>query len=200
MPTYHPRLHWFSYSWFCWVGGITQDVFLCLVSVFHLHGGHADHWNGSGRFSSSVFRRSVLILLVSPFHWGSICDLKLKKVLWTHCARTICFTQEQTPIHQSACPSHQRSLQAADLGLTSALFATRMRWTPSSTLAGTCVCVTPVASNSRKCPTPAVLSAEDRSKTLSRRTAARKGGPPRQQQVRVQKRELCFFYRSINID
>lgn len=70
------------------MGGIILDGFFLVfkavvlkVSLFHLHGGHADHYNASGRFSSSVLSRSVLILLVLPFHQGSICDLKLKKVL-----------------------------------------------------------------------------------------------------------------------
>lgn len=109
------------------------------------------------------------------------------------------FTQEPTRTPLSAFPSLLPSPRAADLGLTSAPFATRTRWTRSSMLAGTCVCVTPVASNSRKCPTPAVPSAEDRSKTLSRHTAARKGGPPWKQQVRVREHELWYFHRSVII-
>lgn len=67
-------------------------------------------------------------------------------------------------------------------------------------LAGTCVCVTPVASNSRKCPMPAVPSVEGRSKTLLRHTAARKGGPGQKQQVRVQEYELWYVYHSVIID
>lgn len=82
--------------------------------------------------------------------------------------------QERPQIHQSASPSHLRSHQAVGLGPTSALSVTRTRWTRSSTPADTCVCATPAASNSRRCPTPAVPSAEGRSKTLSRPTGARK--------------------------
>lgn len=84
--------------------------------------------------------------------------------------------QVQPQIHQSASPSHLRSHQGAGLGLTSALSVMRTWWTQSSTPVGTCVCATLVASNSRRCPTLAVQSAEDRSKILSRPTAARKGG------------------------
>lgn len=83
-------------------------------------------------------------------------------------------SQVLPPTHLSASPSRRRSHQAVDLGPTSAPSAMRTRWTPSSTPAGTCVCATPAASSSRRCPTHAVPSAEDRSKTLSKRTAARK--------------------------
>lgn len=82
--------------------------------------------------------------------------------------------QERPRIHQSASPSHLRSRQAVGLGPTSAPSVTRTRWTRSSTPVDTCVCATPAASNSRRCPTPAVPSAGGRSKTLSRRTGARK--------------------------
>lgn len=84
-------------------------------------------------------------------------------------------SQEQPQIHQLASPSHLRFHQAVGLGPTSAPSVTRTRWTRSSTPAVTCVCATPAASNSRRCPTPAVPSAEGRSKTLSRPTGARKG-------------------------
>lgn len=57
----------------------------------------------------------------------------------------------------------------------SALSVMRIWWTRSSTPVDTCVCATPAASNSRRCPTPAAPSAEGRSKTLSRPTGARRG-------------------------
>lgn len=83
--------------------------------------------------------------------------------------------QEQTQIHQSASPNHQRSQRAVGLGPMSALSVMRIWWTRSSTPVDTCVCATPAASNSRRCPTPAAPSAEGRSKTLSRPTGARRG-------------------------
>lgn len=83
--------------------------------------------------------------------------------------------QKQPQIHQSACPSHLRSRQAADLGLTSAPSVTRTWWTRSSTPVDTCVCATPAASSSRRCPMPVVQSAGGKSKTLSRPIGAHKG-------------------------
>ena len=83
--------------------------------------------------------------------------------------------QEQTQIHQSASPNRLRSQHAVGLGPMSALSVMRIWWTRSSTPVDTCVCATPAASNSRRCPTPAAPSAEGRSKTLSRPTGVRRG-------------------------
>lgn len=121
-----------------------------------------------------------------PVPWAAAALIRS----WTEaCAPPLTAAQqgEQPQIHQSASRSHLRSHQAVGLGLTSAPSVTRTWWTQSSTPVDTCVSATPVASNSRKCPTPAVPSAEGRSKTSSRPTGARKGTtanrrPPYEQQ------------------
>lgn len=82
--------------------------------------------------------------------------------------------QERRPAPRSASPSPPRSRRAGAPGLTSAPSAMRTPWTLSSTPADTCVSATPAASSWRRCPTPAVPSAGDRSKTSSRRIAAHK--------------------------
>ena len=113
--------------------------------------------------------------------------------------KTTFLSQVQPQTHQSASPSPPRSHQAVGRGPTSAQSVTRTWWTRSSTPVGTCVCATLAASNSRRCPTPAVPSAEDRSKTLSRRTAARKRAaangrwPQRNPRVREGKAEVQWI-------
>lgn len=113
--------------------------------------------------------------------------------------------QEQLQILRPASPSHPRFRPAAGLGPTSAPSATRTPWTRSSTPVGTCACATPVASNSRRCPTPAAPSAGGRLKTLSRPIAARKGtgatGRPQQnpglQKERFRFREHELWYSDL---
>ena len=84
--------------------------------------------------------------------------------------------QVPSPTHRASSPSHWASPPPRVLGPTSAPSATRTRWTRSSTPAATCVSATPADWSSRRCPTPAVPSAGDRSKTSSRPTAARSDG------------------------
>lgn len=80
--------------------------------------------------------------------------------------------------------------------------ATRTWWTRSSTPADTCVCATHAASSSRKCPTPAVQSAEGKSKTSSKPIGAHKGerGPTSSQQdPRVWAEKKCHISGNVNI-
>lgn len=81
----------------------------------------------------------------------------------------------QTP-QCPATPSRQASHRARARGATSALSATRTWWTLCCTPADTCACAMPVASSSRRWPTPAAPSAGGQSKTSSRPTAAHSRG------------------------
>lgn len=76
--------------------------------------------------------------------------------------------RRRRPLRSPASRSPSPCLRAR--GVTTAPFATRTRWTPSSTPVDTCVSATPVASNSRKCLTLVVPFAGEQSETSLRST------------------------------